>query len=126
MSETLDYVAKNIIQTGVEHGEGIISMPELYPSGKPVLIKIRSHGENFFVTDNGSGYSEVNFLSGEEIYNKVAQQVAEHYGVDYDCNMMFINEVTKEYLPNAIIFTAAASRRCVEITSEKMRHLKIK
>lgn len=121
MSDVLDYVTKDIIRTGVVHCEGIISLPELYPSEKPISIKITSNGKKFSVSDGGAGYSEVDSIAEGAIYNEVVKQVAKSQGFNCDGNMIVATGISKKFLPNAVIFVAAASRKCVEMTRAKQK-----
>lgn len=113
-------VANELVSTGVDSGDGVLALPQQYPGGAPVVVRIRRNAGNFIVSDYGAGFMEAEHLGGPKVYGRIAPRVADEHGVRYDGSMMFAMEVSREWLANAIIYVGSASRRAVEITAERM------
>jgi hypothetical protein len=121
MRDLLAEVAHELLRVdAVEHGEGMVTLPAVYPGGAPVVVHIRREGDTFVVSDRGNGYLAAELLGGLRTYVSLAPAIAAHYGVRYDGDMMFATEVSRPWLTNAIIFTGSASRKAVERTAEKV------
>ena len=113
-------VTNELVITGIDSGDGVVALPQQYPGGAPVVVRIRRDRETFIVSDHGAGFLEAEHLGGPQIYSRIAPRIAEDHGVRYDGNMMFAVEVSREWLANAIVYVGSASRRAVEATAERM------
>lgn len=120
MQVLLNDIVRDLVVTGIENGDGLIALPQLYPGGSPVVVRVRRDGNLFFVTDQGNGYQAAEHMGGHLSYAKIAPTVAKLHGVEYDGQTMFAARTSREWLPNTIIFTGSASRRAVELTAERM------
>lgn len=120
LDRLLSEVTKELVITGIDSGDGVIALPQNYPGGAPVVVRIRRDRETFIVSDHGAGYLEAEHLGGPLIYNRLASRIAEEYGVRYDGNMMFALDVGREWIANAIVYVGSASRSAVEATAERM------
>lgn len=116
----LEEVSRELVVTGIDDNDGVISLPSTYPSGTPVVVRVRRDRNEFIVTDGGYGYQEAEHMGGIGTFGRIAPSAAGKYGVKFDGQMMFAVEVSRDRLANAIIFTGAASRRSVELTAEKL------
>lgn len=120
MRSLLDEVVHSLVMTDVENGVGLVAVPQIYPGGDSVVIRIHKSDEEFFVSDGGAGYAAAEALGGTLTYGRIAPKVADMHGVSFDGQMVFGARVSRYWLANTVIFVATASRRAVEITAEKM------
>lgn len=120
MQGLLDDLVRDLVVTGVENGDGLISLPQFYPGGSPVVVHIRRDGDLFFVSDQGKGFQAAEHLGGHTSYSRIAPNIASLDGVEYDDHTMFAAKASREWLANSIIFVGSASRKAVEMTAEKM------
>lgn len=120
MREVLDDVVRQLVVAHVEAGEGFVSMPMMFPGGAPVVIHVRTDGDDFIVTDQGKGYSEAEVMGAAGIFVRVAKQVAATLGIEFDGHMVFAARVSRDWLPNAVIFVATATRNAVQMSAERL------
>jgi hypothetical protein len=120
MKDVLDDVVRQLVISHVDGGEGFISMPMLFPGGAPVVVHVRRDGDDFIVTDQGKGYLEAEVIGAAAIFARVAKQVAASVGIEFDGHMVFAARVPRDWLPNAVIFVATASRNAVQIAAERL------
>lgn len=116
----LSDVSRELVRISMEDREGVISLPQTYPGGSPVVVRVRRDGDEYMVTDNGYGFAEANLLGGSATYARIAATTAKVHGVRYDGDMIFAIQVARDWLANAIIFVSSASRRAVEATAQKL------
>lgn len=131
MQVLLNDIARDLIGTGIENGDGLIVLPQLYPGGSPVVVRVRRDENLYFVTDQGIGYQAAEHMGGQLSYGKIAPIMAKLHGVEYDGQTMFAAKTSREWLANAVMFTGSASRKAVELTAERItderdRSVKIK
>ncbi|WP_426289033.1 hypothetical protein ACN9MC_04765 [Ensifer adhaerens] len=120
LEQLLGEVTNELVMTGIDSGDGVIALPQQYPGGAPVVVRIRRDAGVFIVSDHGAGYTEAEHLGAPQTFTRLAPRIATDHGVRYDGNMMFAMEVPRDWLANAIIFVASASRRAVEATAEAL------
>lgn len=120
LARLLAEVTLELVTSGIDGGDGVIALPQQYPGGAPVVVRVRRDVGNFIVSDHGAGYLEAEHLGGSQAYSRIAPRIAEEHGVRYDGNMMFAMEVSREWLANSIVYIGSASRRAVEVTAERM------
>ena len=120
LRDTLDHVSHQLVRIQVEGADGYIVMPHLYPGGAPVIVHVRRDDDEYLVTDQGRAYSEADIMGATSLFGRIARQVASAAGVEFDGHMMFAARVPKDWLANAIIFVAAASKNAVELALEKL------
>lgn len=120
MQSLLDDITKELVLTDVDQGEGLIALPQTYPGGASVVVRVRGTEDEFVVTDQGNGYMEAELLGGTTVFTRLAPQIAQFHGVEYDGSCFFASRVNREWLANAILFTATASRRAVEQTAQRL------
>jgi len=120
MQALVDEVAKELVITGIDQGEGLVALPQTYPGGASVVVRVRGHNDEFYVSDQGNGYMEAEHLGGTTVFARLAPQIAQFHGVDYDGSCFFTTRVTREWLANAILFVGSASRKTVEQTAQKL------
>ena len=120
MQALVDEVAKELVVTGVDQGEGLIALPQTYPGGASVVVRVRGHDDEFYVSDQGNGYMEAEHLGGTTVFARLAPQIAQFHGVEYDGSCFFTTRVTREWLANAVLFVGSASRKTVEQTAQKL------
>lgn len=120
MQALIDEIAKELVITGVDQGEGLIALPQTYPGGASVVVRVRGHDDEFYISDQGNGYMEAEHLGGTSVFARIAPQIAQFHGVDYDGSCFFTTRVTREWLANAVLFVGSASRKTVEQTAQKI------
>ena len=120
LGRILSEVVKELVMTGVDNGDGVIALPQNYPGGAPVVVRLRRDANTFIISDNGVGFLEAEHLGGSHVYNRTAARIADEHGVRYDGNMMFTLDVSRDWIANAIIHVGSASRRAVEVTAERL------
>ncbi|MFC3208208.1 hypothetical protein ACFOHJ_18450 [Aquamicrobium soli] len=120
MQALIEEIAKELVITGVDQGEGLIALPQTYPGGASVVVRVRGSGDEFYVSDQGNGYMEAELLGGTSVFARLAPQIAQFHGVDYDGSCFFTTRVTREWLANAVLFIGSASRKTVEQTAQKL------
>lgn len=120
LGRILSEVVSELVMTGVDNGDGVIALPQSYPGGAPVVVRLRRDANTFIVSDNGAGFLEAEHLGGSHVYNRAASRIADEHGVRYDGNMMFTLDVSRDWIANAIIHVGSASRRAVEVTAERL------
>lgn len=120
MQDVLDDVVRQLVVAHVQGGEGFISMPMIFPGGAPVVIHVRTDGDDFIVTDQGRGYLEAEVMGAAALYARIAKQVAASVGIEFDGHMVFAARVSRDWLPNAVIFVATASRNAVQMAAERL------
>ncbi|MEC5325186.1 hypothetical protein [Aurantimonas sp. A3-2-R12] len=120
MQALLDEITKELMLTGVDQGEGLVALPQTYPGGSSVVVRVRGSDDEFVVTDQGNGYLEAEHLGGTTIFARLAPQIAQFHGVEYDGSCFFAMRVNREWLANAILFIATASRKAVEQTAQRL------
>jgi len=95
-------------------------MPMVFPGGAPIVIHVRRDDEDYIVTDQGKGRYEAEMMGAGAVFMRLARQVATASGVEFDGDQMFAMRVSRDWLPNAVIFVATASRSAVEMAAERM------
>jgi hypothetical protein len=112
-------VARELVRVNIDEGAGVLSLPQTYPGGSPVVVRVRRDGDAFVVTDHAAGLIEADRLGGAAIYGRIAASIAKAHGVKYESEMMMAS-VDRDWLVNAIVFVSAASRRAVEATAQRL------
>lgn len=120
MRQVIDDVVSQLVRASVEGKDGFISMPMVFPGGMPVVIHVRHDGDDYLVTDQGKAYLEAEMMGAAGVFSRIAKQVAISAGVEFDGQMMFAARVSADWLPNAVIFVATASRNAVETAAERL------
>jgi hypothetical protein len=119
MQVLLDEVVRDLVQAAIdESGEGVLTLPMTYPGGAPVVIWVRRAGEVFCVSDRGIGQMEAEHIGGSSNYRKLAGIMAGRYGVSLSGGVIFEAELSRDWVANAAMFVAAASKRAVEAVAE--------
>jgi len=119
LAHILPLVSGELLSSAVDGNEAIMSLPQLYPGGAPIVVRFRHDGDTFIVSDQGGAYLQAEQLGGLSHFNRIAHSVAKDHYIKFDGNMMFAVEVPRDWLPNAIIQTASASQRAVQLTAER-------
>ncbi len=120
MGKVMDDLSRELVTTVMEGKEGLVSMPLLYPGGQPVTVHVRPHDDEFIVSDGGNGFISAEHMGASELYLRLAPNVAKVNGVEFDGISMFAARVSVDWLANAVIFVAAASKAAVERTADKL------
>lgn len=115
-------VARNLVLHLGGKGEGLISLPVLYPSGAQALVSISGEDGMFFVSDNGMGYREAEFFGSTKSFLVHAKSVAERYRVGFDSRAFFTLNVDAQKLYGAVTLIANCSARAVQITAENIAY----
>lgn len=119
MQAILTDLVRALVLVETENGQGLIALPQQYPGGDAVVVRIRKEGDEFVVNDQGGGYLAAELLGAATTYSRLAPKIAQMHGVSFDGHLMFAAKVTKEWLANTVIFVGTASRQCAEITAQR-------
>lgn len=116
----LDDVARQLVRATSEGTSGYIAMPMMFPGGAPIIVHVRRDDDDYVVTDQGKGHYEAEMMGAGAIFERIAKQVAQAVGIEFDGDQMFAARVPRDWLPNAVIFVANASRSAVEMAAERL------
>ena len=92
-------------------GRLMVSVPVMYPSGATSTVEVQINRDKCWVSDQGFGHVEAEYLGASEHYAKAAKCAAEEFGVNFDGNAVFALWVPKQRLESAIICVSNASNR---------------
>jgi hypothetical protein len=109
-----------LLRFTIENDEATVSLPQLYPGGAPVVVGVRRDQDSYIVSDRGGGYLQAEQAGGHLQFARLAPATAKEHDVRFDGHLMFTVEVPSDWVPNAIIFIAAASNRAVELTLQRL------
>lgn len=116
----LDDVARQLVRTTVTGKDGTIVMPMVYLGGSPIVIHVRPDGDEFVVSDQGRASYQADVLGAGDIFPRVAKHAAAAAGVEFDGQAVFAIRVPVDWLTNAVIFVATASRQALEMAAERL------
>lgn len=116
----LDDVARQLVRTTVTGKDGTIVMPMVYLGGSPIVIHVRQDGDEFVVTDQGRASYQAEIMGAGDIFLRVARHAATAAGVEFDGQAVFAIRVPINWLANAVIFVATASRQALEMAAERL------
>lgn len=122
--EVVRSAASQLISIETVAGGQYITTPLMYASGGYVVIRVEQAGGEFLVSDFGAGHQEAQLMNGEAIFRRVAHNIAETNGVQFDSYSFFVLLVSKEQLPGAIATIANSSQEAVNITAIKVSERK--
>lgn len=104
-------------------GRIMVSVPVMYPSGATSTVEVQINQDNCWVSDQGFGFVEAEYLGATEYYPKAARDAAEAYGVQFDGSAVFALWVPKSRIEAAIVCVSNASNRAaseaIRVASEK-------
>jgi hypothetical protein len=128
MNALIDNELKSVISRLVnarESEEGtVVTLPTIYPSGSPVLVRVTFDGQVCFVTDMGLASHEADMLGAtQRQFANQARRVAEEYGVQFDNHSFFAVQVPLDRLSGAIRIIGAASQKSVVLTQDKLSEI---
>lgn len=115
-------VARNLVINLDGRGEGLISLPVLYPSGSQALVSISGEDGRFFVSDYGMGYREAEHYGSAKSYYANAKTIAERYRVGFDSRAFFTMNVDAQKLYSAVVLIANCSAKAVQLSVESMTY----
>lgn len=102
----------------------VVTLPSMYPSGSPVLVRIAFDGHACFVNDMGQASQEADVLGAtQRLFQNQARRVAEEYGVQFDNHCFFAVHVPLERLSGAIKVIGSASQKAVMLTQDKLSEM---
>lgn len=117
IQQIADEVARALIHISSRDGSARLSLPLLYPGGSMVGVEISQLREGFLVTDSGGARREAGLMGGEKTFVRIANEIAERFGVRFDRNMIFEMEVTIDELVVVVAAVANAAKTAVENTA---------
>lgn len=120
MRAILDELVHALVLTETDNGQGLVALPQSYPGGDAVVVRIRKDGDEYVVNDQGAGYLAAEMLGATTVYSRLAPKVAQVHGVGFDGHLMFAARVPREWLANTVIFVGTASRQCAEMTVQRV------
>jgi hypothetical protein len=85
--------------------------------GRCRLVRMDSAGDRWFVSDDGYGHLEAEMIGGPTTFRRLAKQLAERAGVQFDERCFFVLEVDRDALPGAVIAISNVSKQAVERTA---------
>lgn len=104
-------------------GRIMVSVPVMYPSGATSTVEVQINRGKCWVSDQGFGLVEAEYLGATEYYPKAARDAAEAYGVQFDGNAVFALWVPISRIEAAIVCVSNASNRAaseaIRVASEQ-------
>jgi hypothetical protein len=117
MTEIATEVARALVKISIRGQAARLSMPLLYPGGAMVGVEISRLRDGFLVSDAGGARREAGLLGGERSFGRIAHDVVERFGVQFDHDMIFDVDVSEGELVLAVIAVANAAKIAVENTA---------
>lgn len=122
--EVVRSAASQLVSVELVGGGSYVTTPLLYASGSYVVVRVEKHGDQYFVTDFGSGFEEAQMMGGDNIYRRSAKNIAEVNGVDFDNFAFFALLVSEGQIPSAIATIANSAQEAVNVTAMKIAEKK--
>ncbi|WP_297781435.1 hypothetical protein [uncultured Roseovarius sp.] len=122
--EVVRSAAAQLVACEAISGSQYVTTPLMYASGGYVVVRVEQAGDEYLVSDFGTGHEEAQFMGGEIIYKHVAKNIAETNGVQFDTFAFFVLRATVAQLPGAIATIANSSQEAVNITALKVSERK--
>lgn len=117
IERTANEVARALVRVSAREETVRFSLPLLYPGGTRVGVEMSRLRSGFLVSDAGGARREAGFLGGERTFQRIAQDVAQRFGIRFDHNMIFDLDVDEAQLIPAVIAVANAAKTAVENTA---------
>jgi hypothetical protein len=115
-----DVVAGLVSSRSSEEGT-VITLPNIYPSGSPVVVRVSFDGNTCFVTDMGNAYFESQLLGAtSRLISAQVKDIIEEFGVHFDNHHFFALSVEPTKLAGAIRLVGAASNKAVVGVQSKL------
>jgi hypothetical protein len=110
-------IARALVRVSTRDQAVRISLPLLYPGGSMVGVELSRLRSGFLVSDAGGARREAGLIGGERAFQRIAQDVANRFGIRFDHNMIFDLDVEDVDLLPAVIAVANAAKTAVENTA---------
>jgi hypothetical protein len=110
-------IARALVRVSTRDQAVRLSLPLLYPGGSMVGIELSRLRSGFLVSDAGGARREAGLIGGERAFQRIAQEVANRFGIRFDHNMMFDLDVEEDDLLPAVIAVANGAKTAVENTA---------
>lgn len=117
IERTAEEVARALVRVSARDENVRLSLPLLYPGGAMVGVELSRLRSGFLVSDAGAARREAGLLGGERAFKRIAQDVANRFGIRFDHNMMFDLDVSEGHLVPAVMAVANAAKTAVENTA---------
>src|SRR3984893_19430109 len=117
IERTANEVARALIRVSARDESVRLSLPLLYPGGAMVGVESSRLLDGFLVSDAGGARREAGLLGGERSFGRIAHDVVERFGVQFDHDMIFDVDVSEGELVLAVIAVANAAKTAVENTA---------
>lgn len=92
----------------------VIKMPVWLPSGSGVVIEVWPKRESVLVTDGGSTFTEAELLNADHQFSSYAPKIAEHSGVRYDSQALFIDRVSYDRIHGAVGTVCSCAKQVLD------------
>lgn len=120
----LQSVVSRLVESRESDEGTVVTLPMMYPSGSPVLVRVAFDGHVCFVNDMGIASHEADVLgASQRIFANQARRVAEEFGVQFDNHCFFAVQVPLDKLPGAIRVIGTASQKSVVLTQDKLSEI---
>ena len=103
LEEVVRNAASQLVSTEIIAGGCYIATPLLYPDGSYVVVRVEGNGDDYFVSDFGSGLEEAEMMGGGHMYRRVGQSIADKTGAGFDRQSFFA----------LVVQTTICCQRCV-------------
>lgn len=114
-------VVAGLISTRSSEEGTVITLPSIYPSGSPVMVRVSFDGNTCFVSDMGNAHFESELLGATpRLFNTQVKDTIEEFGVHFDNHLFFALSVKPIKLAGAIRLVGAASNKAVVGVQSKL------
>jgi hypothetical protein len=120
----IEHAARELVTVAHDRRGAFLKMPLIYPSGAGVVVRVEPAGDQYFVSDMGTGHEEADLMGGSFIYNHVARPIAEQAGVGFDQYAFFVLKAGFDQLPGAVATIANCAHEAVIATSYRLAEKK--
>jgi hypothetical protein len=127
--DVADAIARQIVLAEANDDVAYIRLPLRYPGGTSVVVRVTTQpsfvGESkrFSVTDHGLGYEEAATMGVGTIYVRHARGIADRVGITYQDYAFFVEGVSRDQLPGAVVAVANCSFEAVAMVAERVEEI---
>lgn len=119
VATAVEATVSRLLSTRHSDRVSLVSLPMFYPSGAAITVSVEPARERFYVTDGSFAFREAAMIGGESIFNRIARNVADFFGVEVTSRTLSVI-AERDQLAGAIADIAAASGRVAHAIVERV------